>query len=520
MKDNLIDKHIYIHLKVTTKILLTMEPLLVILALIITLTIYMIITKSMQKPQPTSNLPKGPKKLPFIGNLHLLSSKNTLPHRRLAELSTQHGRVMTLQLGQVPTIVVSSADMAREVMKTHDSVFCNRPELMVGKEVFYDCKDIGLAPYGEYWRQVRKISTLELFTVARVASFRSIREEECRNLVKVIGMEVGGVVNLSNLFFVLACDVMCRATFGTKGKEQAALRAFTAGVTETCTGFCPADVYPSIKLLKTLSKGKFQKFTKESDRILDPIIAQHQSKKKQGKEEEDLVDVLLKHHKDNVGNPNDFSLTTNNIKGVILELLGGGSENSSATLEWTMSELLKNPDVMEKAQAELRRVYGEKGVVDETKLHELKYLKLVVREALRLHPPVPLLVPRESMERCQINSYDIPAKTRVIINAWAIARDPEYWSDPDKFNPERFEESSIDFKGNNFELIPFGAGRRRCPGMTLGIANVELPLAMLLYHFDWKLPNGIQPQDLDMDESYGLTMRRKNNLFAIPIPCN
>lgn len=424
-----------------------------------------------------------------------------------------------LQLGQVPTIIVASADMAKEVMKTHDAVFCNRPELMVGKEVFYDCKDIGLAPYGEYWRQVRKISTLELFTVKRVDSFRMIREEETENLLKVVGKEVGSVVNLSNKFFNLACDVMCRATFGTKGKEQAALRAFTAGVTQTCTGFCPADVYPSVKLLQAIGKRKFQKFTKESDRILDPIIAEHQSKKEQGKMEEDLVDVLLKYHKDHVDNPNDFCLTTDNIKGVILELLGGGSENSSATLEWTMSELLKNPRVMEKAQIEVREVLcQDKGLVNESKLHELKYLKLVVKEALRLHPPVPLLVPRESMERCQIYSYDIPPKTRVVVNAWAIARDPEYWTNPEEFYPERFEDCSVDFKGNNFELIPFGAGRRRCPGMTLGIANIELPLAMLLYHFDWKLAHELRPEDLDMDESYGLTMRRKNNLFAIPTP--
>ncbi|KNA18808.1 hypothetical protein SOVF_067390 [Spinacia oleracea] len=166
----------------------------------------------MQNPS-SSKLPPCPPKLPFIGNLHLLSSKNTLPHRRLTELSKKYGRVMMLQLGQVPTIVVASAEMAREVMKTHDAVFCNRPELMVGKEVFYDCKDIGLAPYGEYWRQVRKISTLELFTLKRVDSFRFIREEETSNMVKAIGKEVGGVVNLSNKFFVLACDVMCRSMF-------------------------------------------------------------------------------------------------------------------------------------------------------------------------------------------------------------------------------------------------------------------------------------------------------------------
>ncbi|KAH9604504.1 hypothetical protein KSS87_005408 [Heliosperma pusillum] len=481
--------------------------------LILTLFTYSLLKFLKKTPQ---KLPPGPPKLPLIGNLHLLSSKTNLPHRQLAALSRQYGRVMMLQLGQVPTIVVTSAEMAREIMKTHDAVFCNRPQLMVGKEVFYDSKDIGLAPYGEYWRQVRKISTLELFTTKRVGSFRGIREEEGNNLVTLIASQVGGVVNLSKMFFVLACDVMCRATFGKKGTEQGALRALTAGVTETCTGFCPADVYPSVKLLQLIGKGKFQKFTKESDRILDPIINEHIQRMKQGEEEGDMVDVLLKYHKDNVTESTDFSMTTDNIKGVILELLGGGSENSSATLEWTMAELLKNPRVMDKVQAEVRQVYHEKGSIDETKIHELKYLKQVVREALRLHPPVPLLVPRESMQRCQIQSYDFPPKTRVVVNAWAIARDPEYWVEPETFNPERFEDSSVDYKGNHFELIPFGAGRRRCPGMTLGVANVELPLAMLLYHFNWKLPNGMLPQELDMDESYGLTMRRKNHLLAIP----
>lgn len=184
-----------------------------------------------------------------------------------------------------------------------------------------------------------------------------------------------------------------------------------------------------------------------------------------------------------------------------------------------MSELLKNPNVMEKAQAEVRRVYQGKTIVDETMLHELKYMKQVIKETLRLHPPLPLLAPRESIESCQLHSYDIPSKTRVLINAWAIGRDSKYWSDPEKFDPERFEGCSIDYKGTDFELIPFGAGRRKCPGMTLGIVNVELPLAMLLYHFDWRLPHGVEgPQNLDMDESFGITIRRKNELYVIPVP--
>ena len=196
-----------------------------------------------------------------------------------------------------------------------------------------------------------------------------------------------------------------------------------------------------------------------------------------------------------------------------------GGETSATTLDWAMSELLKNPRVMKRAQAEVREVFDRIGKVDETAISEMNYLKLVVKETLRFHTPVPLLVPRESRERCELSGFDIPNKANVIVNAWAISRDPEYWSEPEKFNPERFDDCpSIDYRGTNFEFIPFGAGRRICPGISYGLANVELPLAMLLYHFDWKLPNEMKSEDLDMTEAAGLAVRRKDELFVIPIP--
>jgi len=195
----------------------------------------------------------------------------------------------------------------------------------------------------------------------------------------------------------------------------------------------------------------------------------------------------------------------------------GGGETSSSVVEWGMSELVRNPRVMEKAQEEVRRVYGNKGYVDETELHQLTYLKSIIKETLRLHPSVPLLVPRENRERCQINGYEIPSKSRVIINAWAIGRNPEYWIEAESFKPERFLNNSIDFRGTDFEFIPFGAGRRICPGITFAIPNVELPLAQLLYHFDWKLPNEMKNDELDMTESEGITLRRKNDLCLVPI---
>lgn len=193
-----------------------------------------------------------------------------------------------------------------------------------------------------------------------------------------------------------------------------------------------------------------------------------------------------------------------------------GTDSTSATLQWIMSELMRNPRVMEKAQAEVRQALKGKTIIYEADIQGLGYLKLVVKETLRLHAPVPLLVPRECRKQCEIDGYTIPVGTKVIVNAWAIARDPEHWVDADSFIPERFENGSMDYIGTNFEYIPFGAGRRVCAGIAFAAATIELPLAQLLYYFDWKLPNDMKPEDVDMEESNGATATRKNNLILIP----
>ena len=196
-------------------------------------------------------------------------------------------------------------------------------------------------------------------------------------------------------------------------------------------------------------------------------------------------------------------------------MFGGGSETSSTTVDWAMAEMIRKPEVMKRAQEEVREVFNRRGSVDETFITEMKYLKSVVKETLRLHPPAPL-IPRESREKCEINGYEIPHKIKVVINTWAIGRDPKNWNEAESFIPERFLDSSIDYKGTNFEFIPFGGGRRVCPGMSFGVMDVEVPLALLLYHFDWKLPNGMEPEELDMNESYSVTVRRKDDLLLIP----
>lgn len=201
-----------------------------------------------------------------------------------------------------------------------------------------------------------------------------------------------------------------------------------------------------------------------------------------------------------------------------------GSDSTSAVIEWAISEMLRNPRVMTRAQEEVRKVFGgNKGYTGETDLQELKFLKAVIKETLRLHPPFPLLLPRECRETCEIKGYTIPAGSKVIINAWAIGRDPEYRGDEgeaEKFCPERFLDSPIDYKGSNMEFIPFGAGRRMCPGISFGMSSIEITLAHLLYHYDWELPSGTTKEDLEMTEALGSSSRRKTDLILVPISYN
>ncbi|QHO27648.1 Cytochrome P450 [Arachis hypogaea] len=204
------------------------------------------------------------------------------------------------------------------------------------------------------------------------------------------------------------------------------------------------------------------------------------------------------------------------------DMFGAGVETSSAVIEWAISELVKNPKAMARAQEEVRKAIGIKeSWSSSSSLEELTYLKAVIKETLRLHPPLPLLLPRECRETCEINGYTISAGSKVIVNAWAIGRDPKYWGgeedDAESFRPERFLECSVDYKGSNFEFIPFGAGRRICPGLYFAVSSIELCVAQLLYYFDWQVPNN---GDLDMTEDLGTTARRKNYLILVPIPWN
>ncbi|KAF7836090.1 cytochrome P450 71D8-like [Senna tora] len=467
-------------------------------------------------------LPPGPWKLPLIGNLHQLASAGSLPHHALRKLAEKYGPLMHLQMGEISAVVVSSSEMAKEIMKTHDLTFAQRPELLSTKILTHGSADIAFAPYGEYWRQMRKICMLELLSVKRVQSFSFIREDEVRKLIESIQiMCAGSPINLTTRVFSTVSTLVCRAAFGKKSEDEDELLCLLKQTIELTGGFDLADLFPSLKLIHLITRMeyKLKKMLKKLDRILEKIVNEHKLRKikaKEGKsesEEEDLVDVLLR-----VQQSGDLKIpiTDNNIKAVIWDIFGAGTDTSATVIEWAMSELMRNPRVREKAQAEIREVFKGKKTIHETDMEQLSYLKLVIKETMRLHIPVPLLLPRECREGCNIGGYFIPKKTKVIINVWALARDPNLWYDAESFIPERFHDTSLDFKGTNFEYIPFGSGRRMCPGISFALPTVELPLAHLLYHFNWELPNGMKPEDLDMTEHFGAAVGRKNHLYLIP----
>ncbi|CAI0398369.1 unnamed protein product [Linum tenue] len=471
--------------------------LLLTLATILTVTLLIRNKQQRSKPAAGLNLPPGPWQLPIIGNIHQLIGHRQ-PHRRLRSLAHKYGPdVMSLQLGELSYIVISTPEAAQQVMKTHDLEFASRPSLLAPNVLFNGCKDIAFAPYGEYWRQMRKIGVLELFSGKRVQSFRRVREEEVSNLVDSIALlaETGEAVDLTSMMSAVTSAVTSRAAFGKAPELSDAFMMVVDHISDVIAGFKISDLYPSFESLPVLTgyRARLDRMREASHSILDRIIDEHKSRRRRaGLIEEDMVDVLLNHQENqDLGIP----ITDEVIKGVTLELFLAGIDTSTTAFEWIMSEMIVNPTVLKRAQEE----------------------DMVISEGLRLHPPVPLLLPRENAEKATLDAYDIPINTKVIVNAWTINRDSRYWTEPEKFYPERFMDGSVDYRGTHFQFIPFGAGRRMCPGMSFSLAIVKLTLASLLFHFRWRVPTEMTREGLDMTECFGAALRRKNALRLIPV---
>ncbi|KAM0839933.1 hypothetical protein ACQ4PT_059978 [Festuca glaucescens] len=416
--------------------------------------------KTRKEQQQENRLPPSPPAMPIIGHLHLVGSR---PHVSLHSLARKHGPdVMLLCLGAVPTLVVSSPRAAEAVLRTHDRVFASRPRSVVADIILYGSCDVAFAPYGEYWRQARKLMTTHLLSVRRVQSFRGAAIEEVSMVMAKISevATAGGMVDMSELLNSFSNDMACRIVSGKfflKEGRTKLLRDLINDSSQLLGGFNLEDYFPALARVGVLKRtvcAKAERVRNRWGNLLDKVINDRVSKEKStfDHKDADFVDILLSIQ-------HEYDLTR-------------------------------------------------------------EHMKALLTESLRLHPVAPFLAPHLAMADCSVDGYMVPAGTRVIINVWSIGRDATSWEDAEEFRPERFvgggSDVHVNFKGNDFQFLPFGAGRRMCPGINLGITNVELMLANLMYHFDWESPLGLERKDIDMTEVFGLTVHRKEKLLLIP----
>ncbi|XP_071722984.1 cytochrome P450 71B34-like [Rutidosis leptorrhynchoides] len=482
------------------------SSLLLLLLLLLPILVLLVLVKWKRHQMIRKlNLPPGPPGLPIIGNLHQLGP---LAHQSLYQISKKYGPVIFLKLGRVPTVVVSSADSAKQVLKTHDLECCSRPPLAGTGRLSYEYMDVAFTPYGDYWREMRKFCVLELLSLKRVQSFRFIREEEVEFMI----------------------DSISEAAFGKSFREGGGLdndrfQNVVHDALEMLGSFSAADFFPYFGWIVDRISGLYkrrERCFRDLDAFYHKLIHDHLNSRTSNTKklkDYDTLDIMLEFHK-NPNDSNSIQPTENHIKAMLMDIFLAGVDTGAITMVFAMAELAKNPRIMKKAQEEVRNLVGNKGKVSEADIEKLSYLKLIVKETFRLHPPSVLLIPREAMSKFQINGYDVYPGTRIQVNVWGIGRDPTIWENPEEFIPERFEESPIDYKGQHFELLPFGGGRRGCPAIMMGVSIVELALANLLYCFDWKVPDGMKEEDISMEEGPGLTVYKKEPLKLVPIRYN
>lgn len=462
------------------------------------------------------NLPPSPWRLPLIGNLHQLSLH---PHRSLHSLSLRYGPLMLLHFGRVPILVVSSGEAAQEVLKTHDLKFANRPRSKAVHGLMNGGRDVVFGPYGEYWRQMKSVCILNLLTNKMVASFEKIREEELNEMIKKLekASSSSSSENLSELFVTLPSDVTSRIALGRKHSEDETARDLKKRVRqimELLGEFPIGDYVPALAWIDRINgfNARIKEVSQGFSDLMDKVVQEHLEA---GNHKEDFVDILLSIESEkSIG----FQAQRDDIKFMILDMFIGGTSTSSTLLEWIMTELIRNPNVMKKLQDEIRSTIRPHGsYIKEKDVENMKYLKAVIKEVFRVHPPLPLILPRLLSEDVKVKGYNIAAGTEVIINAWAIQRDPAIWGpDAEEFKPERHLDSTLDYHGKDLNFIPFGSGRRICPGINLALGLVEVTVANLVGRFDWRAeagPNGDQP---DLTEAIGIDVCRKFPLIAFP----
>ncbi|KAF3781545.1 Geraniol 8-hydroxylase [Nymphaea thermarum] len=470
-------------------------------------------------PRKPTNLPPGPMGLPIIGSLLDLGRK---PNESLFELSRRYGPIMSLRLGSRTTIVVSTAMAAEEVLQKHDQAFAGRTVVDAVRTPGHVEGSLVWNQQGPKWRELRRICNMEMFASRRLDASRGRREQKMRALIDHIGAACaeGRPVDIGKCAFATTLNLVSNSIFSQDvvelGSESAGeFKSLVWDILEAAGTPNLADYFPALRVVDPQGVRRritvsFQRLHAFFDEMIDRRLESYAAKGQ--KKDQDFLDALLQHVTHSAG-----KLTVNDFKPLLVDMFVAGSDTSSVTVEWAMAELMKHPETMAVARSEILDAITCKGrSVEESDIPNLPYLQAVVKETLRLHPPVPLLIPHRADEEVEVGGFTIPKHAQVLVNEWGICRDSGSWDDPNAFLPDRFLASDINFKGQHFQFIPFGAGRRICPGLPLAFRMIHLVLASLLYHFSWRLPDGIEPDQLDMDDKFGITLQKAIPLTLIP----
>ncbi|CAB4266257.1 unnamed protein product [Prunus armeniaca] len=467
----------------------------------------------------SKRLPPSPAlSFPIIGHLYLF--KKPL-HRTLAKLSNKYGPVAYFQFGSRSVIVVSSPSAAEECFTKNDIVFANRPKLLAGKHLGYNYTSLTWASYGSHWRNLRRITSLELLSSNRLQMFNSIRVDEVSSLVCRLfrGSKGGGEfqsLDMKSTFFELTLNVMMRMIAGkryhgehvadleeAKRFEEIMVESFRLSGATNIGDFVPALNFLGVSGLEK----KLVVLQRKRDKFMQDLIEEHRKKQSGSASEQrskTMVEVLLSLQ----GNEPEY-YTDEIIRGIMQVMLAAGTETSSGTMEWALSLLLNNPEALVKAQSEIDIHIGQSRLIEESDLAKLPHLHGIINETLRMYPAGPLLVPHESSEDCTVGGFDVPRGTMLLVNIWAIQNNPKLWSQPEQFRPERF--LNVQGERDGFLLLPFGTGRRGCPGEGLASRILGLALGSLIQCFDWER---IGEEMVDMSEGPGLTMPKAHPLLA------
>lgn len=449
---------------------------------------------------------------------------------------------MYLGLGQIPCLVVSSVAVVESMFKSHDATFSDRPQTYFRKVQYGDSamRSLSSAGYGSYWRQVRRMCNTELFSPGTHASQEGVRREEIQNMLDVLVHECKRrkPIDLGDWLFGVSTNNMTRMLinkryYGTGAEIPEKKEEFQGMVksrTRAAGTFVISDFIPSLTFIAKLQglPKRFRESHESAKAQMESVLDVEEHRKNaiarasvdiKSEYSPDFVDVLLKAPLDD-GQP----LADSDIKFLLTDLMIAGTETTGITVEWAMVELMLRPELRKQAQEEIDAVVGAdpERFVQESDIQKLPFLVAILKETFRVHPVAPLNVMRSSYEPCEFAGYYLPAQTRLIVNQYAIHRDPSVYENPDKFEPRRFMENPEvnPLSGrDSYQLIPFGVGRRMCPASNLAFTMALLMLANLLHTFDWSFPDGVTADNFDVSEEFlGTVLRKKTPTILMAKP--